>query len=448
MKVLSKSIAWIVAAVALIAAALWPNFVKQRENAARAASYPTAAPVTADYELRDRTIAFWEGMVNKRLTEDMLSPRQLSMQYLQRYRERGDIGDVLRARSMAIQSLREQPRGNTGAEVALASVALTLHQFKTALAITKHIERYVAKDPNVMTPMRIREASLDLELGDYAGARRILDALPAQNADIARDTLEARYDELTGHLAEARELLERPTANEDSLVEAPAQQRAWFHFRSGEMAFEAGDNEAAIADENQALTIFPNYSEANRLLAKFSCAQKDWQACYDAAVAAADVVPYPETLGYEEDAQRGLGKNADAARTRDLIVTIEKIGNAQHISDRLLAIYYSEHGFRTADAYAIARRELAVRDDIFTQDTLAWAAAMDGRWNEARTASRKAMQFDTENSLMQYHAGIIALHFGDRDEAKRRLAKALALNPNFHQVYADDARAKLTLLSR
>jgi hypothetical protein len=448
MKILSRSIAWTVAAVALIAVALWPNVVKQRENAARAASYPTAAPVTADYELRDRTIAFWEGMVNKRLTEDMLSPRQLSLQYLQRYRERGDIGDVLRARSMAEQSLREQPRGNVGAEIALASVEVTLHQFKAALAQTRHIEAYVAKDQDMTTAMRVREASLDLELGDYARARRILDALPLQKADIARDTLEARYEELTGQLAQARELLERPAANEDSLVEAPAQQRAWFHFRSGEMAFEAGDNDAAIADEKQALTIFPNYSEANRLIAKFSCAQKNWQACYDAAVAAANVVPYPETLGYEEDAQRGLGKDADADRTRDLIVTIEKIGNAQHISDRLLAIYYSEHHFRTGDAYAIARRELAVRDDIFAEDTLAWAAAMDGRWDEARTASRKAMQFDTENSLMQYHAGIIALHFADRAEAKRRLSKALALNPNFHQTYADDARAKLSLLSR
>jgi len=127
-------------------------------------------------------------------------------------------------------------------------------------------------------------------------------------------------------------------------------------------------------------------------------------------------------------------------------VTIEKIGNAQHISDRLLAIYYAEHHVRTADAYAIARRELSARDDIFSEDTLAWAAAADGRWNDARSAARKALRFDTENSLLQYHAGIIALHFGDRDEAKRRLGKALSLNPSFHQVYAADARALLARL--
>jgi Tfp pilus assembly protein PilF len=64
----------------------------------------------------------------------------------------------------------------------------------------------------------------------------------------------------------------------------------------------------------------------------------------------------------------------------------------------------------------------------------------------ARGAIRKAIRFDTENSLLQFHAGMIALHFGDRSEAKRRLERALALNPHFHQAYADQARATLARL--
>jgi tetratricopeptide (TPR) repeat protein len=232
----------------------------------------------------------------------------------------------------------------------------------------------------------------------------------------------------------------------NSQFDAPAQARAWFFFRGGELAFEAGDNDGALAAENEALTVFPGYYEANRLKAKYLCAFKRWQECLDAATASANVVPYPETLGYEADAQRALGDSAAARRTDDLIVAIEKIGNAQHISDRLLAIYYSEHGYRRDDAYAIAKRELRVRDDILTEDTLAWAAAADGRWDEARIASRKAMRFDTENALLQYHAGVIALHFGDIGQAKKRFTKALALNPSFHQVYADDARAQLARL--
>jgi tetratricopeptide (TPR) repeat protein len=432
-----------VTALSLLAIALWPSYVEHRADAARAASFPTAAPVTKDYLLRDKTIAFWERAVDERHPGDMLSPQHLSEQYLQRYRERGDIDDVLRAQHMALAAWRAQPRFNVPAMVAVASVDLTLHRFKEALALTKAVERFDTNDEQ----MEVREASLDMELGRYAEARRVLDHLPPPRPyDIARDTVEARYEELTGRLAAARSLFERPTALANSLFDSPAQTRAWFFFRAGEMAFEAGDNDAAIADENTATRIFPGYADALRSQARFECALHRWSDCLAHAIASANVVPYPETLGYEADAQRALGDPADAARTDDLIRTIERIGNAQHISDRLLAIYYSEHRIHTSDAYAIAKRELRVRDDIFTEDTLAWAAAMDGHWDVARRAMAKALRFDTENSLLQYHAGAIAQHFGDLEQAKRHFRKALDLNARFHPVYADDARARLAAL--
>ena len=58
----------------------------------------------------------------------------------------------------------------------------------------------------------------------------------------------------------------------------------------------------------------------------------------------------------------------------------------------------------------------------------------------------KAIRYDTQDPRLQFHAGMIALHFGDRTEAKRRLQRALALNPSFHQTYADEARATLARL--
>jgi hypothetical protein len=424
----------------------WPTYARRSADAVHAAALPAMSAVTEDYKDRDKLIAFWEGRVKAHHTGDMLSPRQLAEQYLQRYRERGDIDDVLRAQRMARLSLAAMPRGNIGADVMLASVALTLHNFRLALAETRFIESYDPTDDQ----MKVREASLDLELGDYAAAARLIRRLKPTSSygAIPKDTLVARYDELTGNLSEARRLLERATAYQNSQFEVPAQSRAWFYFRSGEMAFEAGDNDAAVAFEKQATAIFPNYVDALRAQARFECALHRWNECLADANASANVIPYPETLGYQVDAERALGDNAAADRTNGLIETVERIGNAQHISDRLLAIYYSEHGLRAADAYAIAKRELAARDDIFTEDTLAWAAAMDAKWDEARRRSAKALQFDTENSLLQYHGGVIAEHFGEREQAKRRFEKALALNPSFHQTYAADARSRLAALER
>ena len=437
----NRTIAIVIAAVALVAIAFWPAYLRRTEDAVRASSLPTMAPVTADYLMRDKTIAFWEGMVHKHIYEDMMSPRKLSEEYLQRYRERVDIDDVFRSQRAALLSLKAQPRGNIGALLELASVDLTLHKFHQSLALTKAVEGINPDDR-----MFAREASLDMEIGDYANARERLDDVPLKDRDDSWRVVQSRYLELTGHLADARDLLAKASADQNAQFDAPAEQRAWYFFREGEMAFEAGDDASAIALEKQSLDVFPSFAEANRLLAKFECAQHAWQACLDAATAAANVVPYPETLGYEVDALRALGRTNEAAITDDLIVTEEKIGNAQRISDRLLAIYYSDHRLHADDAYAIAKRELAVRDDIFTEDTLAWAAAMDGKWAEARTREAKALRFDTENSLLQYHAGAIAQHFGDAAEAKRRYERALALNPQFHPFYADDARAQLAKL--
>ena len=439
---MNRALRFTLPVVVLLALASWPAYVNFRANAVSAAALPTMAPVVPDYRDRDRVIAFWERAVHEHHRGDMISPRQLADQYLQRYRERGDVGDVLRAERAANLSLAAQPWGNLPAEIVLGSVYLTLHRFHEALALTKYVESWDAGDQTML----VREASLDLEVGDYTTAARRLEAVKLADRDDAWRVVRSRYLEVTGRLADARALLAQASAYQNSNFDAPAQQRAWYFFRQGEMAFEAGDNDGALRFERQALGVFPYYADASRVLARVECSLHQWQACLSDATTSSDEIPYPETLGYKADAQAALGDLSGSAQTVELIRTVERVGNAQHISDRLLAIYYSEHRLYPADAYDTAKRELAARDDVFTEDTLAWAAAMDGRWTEARAQMRKALRFDTENSLLQYHAGMIALHFGDRGAAKHRLERALQLNAHFHPAYADEAREQLEQL--
>lgn len=438
----SGIVAATIALGALVAAAVWPSYVARSTNAAAAAALPTMAPVVADYLNRDKLVGFWEKATAEHHRGDMISPDHLAQEYLQRYRERMDIDDVLRAERAAKLSLLAQPVGNLPGELELASIDLTLHRFHEALAITRHIESYDQGD----TSMYPREASLDMEVGAYARAERLLAAVPEKDRDDGWRVVESRDLELTGHLAQARSLLATASAYQNASFDAPAQQRAWYFFRQGEMAFEAGDNDAALGDEREAVSIFPNDADALRTLARIECSRHDWQQCLTDAVASANIVPYPETLGYEADAQRALGDTAGADQTNDLIRTVGKLGDRQHITDRLLAIYDADHRLDLDAAYAIAKHELTSRDDIFTEDTLAWAAAMDRRWDEARMHIARAARYGTENSLIDYHAGIIALHFGDRAAARDDLQRALALNPAFHPFFADDARTKLAAL--
>ncbi len=431
-----------VVALASIGAFAWPFYINHRVAQVEAAPAYAIAPVTRDYEQRSKLIAFWEGSVREQHANDMLSPRELAGQYMQRYREQGDIDDVIRAQHMAEQSLRIMPSAASIDE--LATVMLTLHRFRDAL---RYVDRLVAVSPH-NAGFLAQKANLQMELGDYRQADATLRRVrEADRQSVAVETSRSRYAELTGRLAAARALLADASAQADAHVDEPAQSRAWYHFRAGELAFEAGDNAAALADERDALALFPTYNLALKDKAKFELANHDYRSALSDAQDGARVTPFAETLGYEADAQSALGDTRGAAATRDVIFAIERIGNVYRVNDRLLAVYYADHRLRSADALTIARREVAVRgNEIYAQDTLAWAAAMDGHWAEAKQAATQAVRFGTQDPIVQYHAGAIALQTGDRALAARHLKLAFDANAHFHPVFADDARLKLAQL--
>jgi tetratricopeptide (TPR) repeat protein len=429
----------VLAALPVIGLAAWPRFVETRMAQA---STPTPAPVLADYLQRGRLVAFYEDAVRRR--PDQIVTRLLAAQYLQRFRERGDPADLVRAQHAAAQSLAIQPRFNAGAELVLASSLTSLHRFRDGLV---HAERALRVEPT-NTNAVAHVGGVLVELGRYDEANRLLRPVHAGGAiDTGLYPALARYDELCGNLATARELIDLALAQTDSIIDSPAESRAWFHFRAGELAWTAGDGATAEQRFREALEIVPNYPRALNGLARMFWGERRWQAALAAATSAAELVPLPETLGYKADAQRALGDAAGARATEDLIAAIARLGNARGLDDRALALYWSDHHQRPAEAVAIARRDAAARDDVFAEDTLAWALARDGRWAEARTAARKAVRRNTQDARLQYHAGVIAMESGDRAEAARRLTLALALNPQFHPEDAGDARKRIERLA-
>ena len=324
----------------------------------------------------------------------------------------------------------------------MASSLVALHRFHDALKYESAAARVDASNPST----DVAEASTLFEIGDYAAGKKLLDRVPERFRDPGYETVLSRYEELTGDLDGARRNLNSAMRQIDSIYDITAERRAWYHFRVGELDWLAGENATAIAQEKTAISYFPQDPQALNALARFDVATHNWNDALSVSQKASLLAPLPETLGYESDAQAALGDANGSAQTRDEIYAIERIGNAYHISDRLLAVYYDDHDVRLADAYAIAKRELALRDDVYTEDTIAWAAAKSGKWGEARRASTRAMAYHTPDSRLFYHAGMIALHFGDRATAKVDLQHALALNPSFHPTDADAARATLATL--
>jgi tetratricopeptide (TPR) repeat protein len=351
----------------------------------------------------------------------------------------GDIEDVFRAEQVARRSLALQPYHNQGAFMLLASALLSQHQFQQALNVINNAQ--ILDDNLSSTSLK---ASILMELGNYEAVEQILQI--SQGTSNGNKAVIARYLELTGNLASARQLLDEAMEEMDFYTTS-AEIRAWFHVRAGDLAFAAGDFSLSEQRYQEALELFPQHIAAFTGLARLCASQHRWQDALNAANQGIELMPLIETLGYKADAQKALGNPKGAAETEDLIGLVAYLSKAKGIYDRALAVYYTEHNTHLADALLIARREVALRDDIHAEDTLAWAAAANGQWQEAQQAAYKATRYGTQDALLQFHAGMIAFHLGEREEAINRLTQAISLNPQFHHKYAEEARQVLAQLT-
>ncbi|MFY9739929.1 MAG: tetratricopeptide repeat protein, partial [Candidatus Cybelea sp.] len=359
------------AAVALVAAAAlgaaWPWFASHR---AQATGIPTA-PVLLDYLQRDRFIAFDEEQV-RRDPSDQVTQRMLASQYLQRFRETGDLNDVTRAHEMATRSLSLQPQGNVQALSVIASSDIIFHHFPAALAA----ERASLEGDPSNDDARAQSASILMELGRYEEARQLLNRPANPEVDQTWMSIRARYDEVTGNLAGARIVMAEATQQVDRMISISAYTRSWYHVRDAQLAFEAGDARTTAAEYDEALRIFPANAMALLFAAKFYRAHHDWQHALAAATRSAELYPLPQALGYEADAQRALGDDEGASRTDALIWAEQRLFNVQGINDRLLAMYYAEHREHLNDAFAAARSDIGKRgNEIYADDTMAWVLA-------------------------------------------------------------------------
>jgi tetratricopeptide (TPR) repeat protein len=423
------------AAIAFAAIAAWPASLLFAPDAR---SQAAGAPVHRDYLDRDRAIAFYE-RESSRDGDDQIALRMLAAQYLQRFRERGDLGDVERAKIASRRSLELQPYGNDAADATMASALLAYHEFSGALRYERAALAAVPSNDDT----RAQIASLLMELGRYEEAAGVLARRP-QDPSPSWRAVAARYDELHGWLSLARNEIREAESTVDGMLTVSAYARSWFHVRAAQLAFEDGDD-GTVGDElAQALRIFPDNAGALLVEAQWHRSHARWHEALTAATRSAELYPLPQALGYEADAQRALGDGRGAAATDGLIDAEQRLNNARGVNDRLLAAYYAQRHAHLSDALRFARTDLAKRgDEVYADDTVAWVLASMGRWTQAYRYSLRATRLGTHDPLLLYHAGAIAMEAGNAREGRRLLEAALRQNPNFDPFGAEDARRRL-----
>lgn len=443
-----SAVRWIVLVVALAFGACNSSRRPEIGGRDRVGMAPAVA-MPSDSAAVASAIRFLENRV-KLDPEDHIAYNKLGGYYLQRLRETGSLTYLELASKAANASLAVlPPEHNTDGLTVLAQVEYAEHDFTAA---RDHAKRLADLDPGKSYPFHTLGDSL-LELGDYQGAAAAFSQMERLNAgfqgltSVAVDQRLARYAALHGDIDQAQRRLTR-ALNAALAQTGPSRETiAWCYWQLGEVAFSAGQYEAAEDYYNRALTTFPDYFRAVAGLGRVRAARGDLAggiAQYERAV---QIVPDPSFVAALGDLYRIAGREADAAQQYSLV---EQIGHLSKINgviyNRQLATFFADHDINTNEAYQNASREFEARQDIYGADTLAWTALKAGKLDEAQLAIKDALKLGTKDARILFHAGMIARAAGNASAAKEYLQRALQINPRFDPLQAPVAAKALESL--
>jgi tetratricopeptide (TPR) repeat protein len=385
--------------------------------------------------------------------QDFKSYDALGASYIQKGRETADASYYELAKQ-ALETSLDQVSNDPAAASAktyMAVVAMSEHQFEDALSWAQAALSLGAGDPS---PWAIVGDALT-DMGEYERAgdayARLRDPLhPEEESNglaYERNSRVAYLHFLKGDTRDAIKLMREAIAVAMNL-RLPAENVAWSQYQLGEFLLKSGNLAGAEQAYQAGMAMDPNSYRNLAGLAEVRAAQEMYLeavALYQKAIA---VVPYPAfvTALYDLDVQ--VGRFDDAHKQLELL---EFIGTLNPLNERLfyrdLALFYADHNLKLTESVELAKKELEVRHDVYTWDILAWVLFKNGRIPDAAEAMDKALALGTGDSLLDFHAGMIEWQLGRSERAETLLQRALDLNPNFHLVYAAQARETLRQLA-
>ena len=376
----------------------------------------------------------------RRVRRDSLSARdegELARLYLQRGRLNVNEPDLRAAEAHARRSLALRTGHNGAAAQVLAGALMARHAFAEARGVA---ERLVSADPS-SRGARAMLGEVELELGDYAAARRTFGTLLTVRTDLVVAPRFARWEELRGRPDAAAGLFRGALAQAAARHGTPASQLAWFHWRLGDLALRTGRLDEAEAELRLGLDAVPDDARVLGALARLAAVRHRWPESIGYGERALARVVDPATLGLLSQVYAALG---DTARSMDafkaMSVAVLDQPGPFHRGWSLLLL---ERGADVPEVLARAQAELRTRRDVYGWDLLGWALYRAGRAREALAASERALALGTRDAMLWYHAGMIRLAADDSVAGRAALRTALEINSRWDPFQPDSARAAL-----
>jgi tetratricopeptide (TPR) repeat protein len=440
MRALGKAAAVTVMAVALLVAGA-VVFVRGTGEAVDPAARPPSSSAlllpTPNAGSLDGAIASLQQRLRE-IPDDWRGFAQLGLAYVARGRVTADPSWYPKAEGVLRRSLRLHPGENADGALGIGVLDLARHDFADAL---RQGRRAASLDPHDADAYGVIGDAL-LELGRYDRAFEAFQTMVDTRPDLASYARVAYARELLGDVSGA----ERAMRMAFDAAGTPSDS-AWTAYQLGELAFGSGDVRSARGWYARGLDLDPAYVPNLAGLAKVAWARGDDELAIARLTEVVARYPSAEFVVALADLYRATGRPVLADQQEAVVAAMHDLATTNGVNvDLELALFDADHG-DPEGALAAARAEWARRRSVHVADAYAWALYANGRYRRASAFAERALALGTRNAPFLFHAGMIRFELGDEAGARRYLSRALATNPNFSILHADDASRILSRLA-
>ena len=344
----------------------------------------------------------------------------LGLAYQQRARETGDPAFYAPSDRALERAIQVEPRSHL-ALAGLAALAASRHRFGESRRFAK---RALAVNPYAVGAWGIL-GDAEVETGRYKAAFAAFERMVSIRPTAAAYARISYARELLGQTRAAVEAMRRAV----NAATASPEPAAWALTHLGNLFAETGRLPRAERHYRHALAVVPGYAPALAGRARIELWRGNdrksvrlWQAALDAQA----VPEYAVGLG---DALERTGDSAAAglayARAHSLEERFAAYGGHNQLDT---ALFDLDHGRDYAGALARARIGERLRPSVEGEHVLAWALYKNGRCDEARARSIRALRLGTKDWGAMLHRSLIERCLGDQTDARRFRKQALAVN--------------------
>lgn len=417
---LTAACVWVAAPLLASDARTQSDTESETQNAAQGRMIPTdqaiemfRSRIQSDTDHRNRTI--------------------LGRLYLRKAKEMDDLSAYADAKAILHEAV-DIHSGSLEARYYLAETLSACHDFAASIDLLEPIVRTAPTNTAYLAAL----GDAQLHIGQYKAAARTYQELSRHSSAPAVLSRLAHLDFLHGRVDASLQKLAK-AVNTARDFDLPRSERAWFHWRLGDVHLSQGRIADAEASFEAALRVHPNDPAAMLGIAKVHAANGDLPEAITFTRRLVDLHGEPPAMAYLSDLYRRFGDREQMERwiaeTDHAMATEAKIAPAPHF--REYAMFLADHGLRPNEALSLAEQDAQLRNDIYSDDALAWTSFRAGKIATAVQHIKRALRLNTSDATLHDHAACIYAANRQNDLAKHHRQKILEINANHFSRHQD-----------